>query len=520
MKRPAVIAAACLMTLTVLGQSLIPNGTLRRILDKDRDGNLSEREIADAPKTLRALDSNGDKSVSANELGVTSTEPERPRRQEGYRMPTQLFRTEVPETDINVILGAPTDHSIIFSLQSRMATGVQIKLGHQPDLLSKRLFASLKPKEAKEITLEELEPDTRYHYDIEAIDGEFETLSGTFHTARSHSSRFHFTIQADSHLDFGTVPELYERTLQNVVESESDFHIALGDTFMVDKRTRYQDAAPQYNAQRYYFSRLATSTPLFFVLGNHDGEFGYRPEMAAWSASLRTLLLPNPTADHFYSGSQDELKGIGRLENYYGWEWGNALFLCLDPFRHTKERRGSQWTKTLGKQQYDWLRRSLRESDAAFKFIFIHYLVGGLNNETRGGASIAHLHEWGGHNPKGDFEWNTMRPGWEKPIHDLLRENGPVIVFHGHDHLYAMEEKDGVIYQAVPQPAHQRFGNTRTATEYGYGNAVVRGSSGHIEVEVDSERTTVRYRHAFLPGQEQGGSQNGSISHQYSIDAR
>jgi hypothetical protein len=38
------------------------------------------------------------------------------------------------------------------------------------------------------------------------------------------------------------------------------------------------------------------------------------------------------------------------------------------------------------------------------------------------------------------------------PIHQLLAENRVSIVFHGHDHLYTKQDRDGVVYQEVPQP--------------------------------------------------------------------
>ena len=34
---------------------------------------------------------------------------------------------------------------------------------------------------------------------------------------------------------------------------------------------------------------------------------------------------------------------------------------------------------TLGREQYEWLKTTLENSDATFKFVFSHNLIGGLN---------------------------------------------------------------------------------------------------------------------------------------------
>ncbi len=53
---------------------------------------------------------------------------------------------------------------------------------------------------------------------------------------------------------------------------QPDFMIDLGDTFMTDKYSPTRRLQPQYLAQRYYFSLLGQTSPLYLVLGNHDGE--------------------------------------------------------------------------------------------------------------------------------------------------------------------------------------------------------------------------------------------------------
>ena len=103
------------------------------------------------------------------------------------------------------------------------------------------------------------------------------------------------------------------------------------------------------------------------------------------------------------------------------------------------------------------------------------------------------------------------------PIHDLLAKHGVSIVFHGHDHLYAKEELEGIVYQEVPQPGHRRFGNTRTAAEYGYRDGVVLSSSGHVRVTVSPDKAVVDYVYSFLPNEERNGLKNGQVAHSYAI---
>lgn len=241
--------------------------------------------------------------------------------------------------------------------------------------------------------------------------------------------------------------------------------------------------------------------------------------MVVWSATMRKTYFPNPSPNGFYSGNVDQHRILGELEDYYAWRWGDAQLIALDPFWYTTHRRGSRWSKTLGKRQYDWLKKTLETSDARFKFIFLHYLIGGIDNQTRGAKNIAHLYEWGGQNADGVDQWNQQRPGREMPIHDLLVKHKVSAVFHGHDHLFVREELDGIIYQEVPQPGHRRFGNTRSATDYGYRDGVILSSSGHVRVTVSPNEAIVDYIYSFLPSEERGNLKNGQIAHSYSIPA-
>jgi hypothetical protein len=127
------------------------------------------------------------------------------------------------------------------------------------------------------------------------------------------------------------------------------------------------------------------SVPFFLVLGNHDGESPARGD-TLWATKTRKALIPNPYGNHFYKANPDTLGDLGTIDDYFAWEWGDALFIALDPYRYTLERPGrgetnqrGNWFWTLGEQQYRWLQKTLQESRAKYKFVFIHHLVGGAD---------------------------------------------------------------------------------------------------------------------------------------------
>jgi predicted phosphodiesterase len=300
---------------------------------------------------------------------------------------------------------------------------------------------------------------------------------------------FTFTITADSHLDEHTDRDLYQRTLKHAAADKPAFHMDLGDTFMSEKLTNRAVAAQQYLDQRHYFGRLGV--PVHLVIGNHDGESGRYLDgttnsLAVWSRTMRMKYFPEPLAPD------------GR--NYYAWQTNNALFVVLDPFWFTPRarRNDDNWFFTLGRAQYDWLKQTLDSSRAKYKFVFIHNLVGGADRQGRGGVEIAPFYEWGGKNADGTDGFATHRPGWAMPIHQLLVQNHVSAVFHGHDHLYAKQQLDGIIYQEVPQPGDPK-GSTRSAADYGYQSGVILGSSGYLRVTVSTSHTTVEYI-TSLPG--------------------
>ncbi len=445
--------------------------------------------------------------------------------------PPGVFNTEVPPRSHDILLGRPTDKSVTFSILPYADAEGYIAYGTDRGRPSLKTPAQrLAQGQPSEVIIASLRPDTRHYYRFHSrqpgADKWLADEEHTFHTARSPGRPVTFTIIADSHLDDHTEPSLYATTVSNALADAPDFHIDMGDTFMTDKYPRYQEAAAQYLAQRYYFGLIGHSAPVFLVLGNHDGEAGRwldgtGDNMAVWSNALRKRYFPNPVPDGFYSGNATKDPHAGLLQNYYSWEWGDALFVVLDPFWYCPRQKGAgdNWTRTLGREQYDWLKRTLERSRAKFRLVFIHHLVGGLDKDCRGGIEAAPFFEWGGKDPDGADAFRTKRPGWPDPIHRVLVANRVNAVFHGHDHLYAKQDLDGIVYQEIPQPGNPRA-NARSAREYGYVAGEIQGGSGHLRVRVSPTGAAVEYVRAGLPGDRGASHPNGSVSHTYTLRPR
>jgi len=433
----------------------------------------------------------------------------------------------VPDHPHTVILGRPTDDGVTIRVRLRDAGEAHVEHGAIPDAMAERTdtirFAA---GETHDFVLDGLAPNARHHYALRyrTVGGD-ETVvpAGTFHTRRAAGSPFVFTVTSDSHLDENTSGAVYLRTLANAAADQPDFHFELGDTFMTGKYARPEIAEAQYLAQRYYLGSLCHSAALFLALGNHDGEGGGR-RSTEWATATRTRLFPNPFPDGFYTGNDRAEPVVGLPQNYYQWSWGDAQCIVLDPFRATtgRSRDGDGWAFTLGEEQYRWLRESLSSVDARYRFVFLHHLVGGTPPHSRGGVEAAPYWEWGGKGASGEDAFAERRPGWEAPIHDLLVRHGVSVVFHGHDHLFAKQDLDGIVYQLVPQPGHRRAGNTSSAAEYGYLAGEIQPSSGHLRVRVGADETRVDYVRAFLREDRRedgdgGAGVNGSVSYSYVV---
>ncbi len=428
----------------------------------------------------------------------------------------------------------------------------------------------------------------------------------SFQTQRAPGKTFHFGVQGDTHPErFNNKmfhKDLFTLTMQQVRDRQPDLYFMLGDDFSIEKiiqnfkeanygigyafqravegvapYSEYQAlskpfvqsmlvdgvSAPQSNAaflemRQKYLGIIANATSLMLVNGNHEQAHlanigGIFNNASVWAADGRLKYYPLPAPGGFYTGDEMVMMPAngyptieakdGLLRDYYAFAWGDALFVTIDPYWHSPDISPDStlfsdpeppWGATLGDEQYAWLKKTLETSSAKWKFVFAHH----INGNNRGGAAIVGNQEWGG---EPGFAQN--RPGWDKPIHQLFADTKVTIFFQGHDHMYARERVDGVIYQEVPNPGDNSYfayncdAYAPAAIDWkgpaGYGvyepdYSVRLPNTGFLDVTVSPDGVRVDYVRTYRDIDLQtdpnniftGSEKNGEIAFSYSIPAQ
>ncbi len=432
-------------------------------------------------------------------------------------------------------LGKPTQNSIAIKMFFDSEVEMSVQYGLKSNTYTNQTgWKTGKTSEAIEIVIDNLNSNTKYFYRVlfRAINSQAISIRPefSFQTQRDPLTEFTFIVQSDPHLDEQSDSALFRLCLKNQLEDRPDFMIDLGDILMTDKLKNNAGIIPRdtiiYRSKlfRDYYETISHSVPIFISMGNHEGEAGWNlnntaNNIAVWGTLERKKYFMNPSPNNFYSGDQTNHSFVGLRENYYEFTWGNAQFIILDPYWYTstKPDANNGWRWTLGKEQYLWLKNILEKSKSTFKFVFAHQLIGGDPN-GRGGIEFADLYEWGGKNLNGTVGFSQNRPGWYKPIKELFKENKVTIFFHGHDHFYAKQDKDCLVYQETPQPSHPIFLTANQAKEYGYLAGNIIPNAGHLRVTVSSKGVKVDYVRAYLPKNETSTRKNKDISTTYFIN--
>ncbi len=338
-----------------------------------------------------------------------------------------------------------------------------------------------------------LEAGTHYQYQIvlgdeSAAGDESDVLfEGQALTQRRAGEDFSFALIADTHVpppvaeapQRDQIERTYRAVMGDIADLERpDFIINLGD--MLDFNLYGFNAPPPSEdvARDAYMNYRTLMGPLlgqvahFPVIGNWDGETGcFGPDVIQRSLSQRLRYMPAP-------GSTTYPEGGSADEDYYAFQWGDALFIVLNVMSYTPtcpEQTGKPEDWTLGAAQFAWLEKTLAEATSKWRFIMIHHVVGGAaandwdSSYGRGGGQSAYV-------------------GEQALIHQMMLQAGVQIFFYGHDHAFTDMVVDGIHY-TLPGSAGAPW--KFDISETGYENSWPE--SGYSRVHVSSKEVSVEF---------------------------
>lgn len=451
------------------------------------------------------------------------------------------------------VLGRPTKNTAALSLISNVSSTAYVEFGFSKNNFSlKSEPRNLVANNPQVFELTSLKANSVVYYRVRSkASGANSYEAGSvysFKTGKSAGKPFSFTVQGDTHPErAGKMfnAELYTVTMKNIASQQPDFHILLGDDFSIDPLIGKGQATAEnidkiYKTHREWLAISGGTVPLFLVNGNHEQAAQYlidgtETNPAVLAARSRLKYFPLPSTNSFYSADKTQIEFVGELRDYYSWTWGDATFITLDPYWHSnnavdnvagvsndqnasnkKAGSGSQktadlWQVGIGDDQYAWLKKILETSTSKFIFVFAHHVMG----TGRGAVEVSEYYEWGGKDPHGKSTFKAERPNWDLPIHDLFVKHKVSAFFQGHDHIFVTQERDGVIYQSMPNPADDTFSMFNSDA---YKSGVKAPNSGHVKVNVTATSAKVQY---FLSARTTDSSRkNLSIAHSYSIAPR
>ncbi len=490
--------------------------------------NPSPRADAPKPKEPKSQEPKPQPTTAAQSVTPVPTANRQP-VQDQKQQPTPAPSNN-PNFFATEILGRPTNNSVTVNVVPNKNLEIYFEYGTTTgNFTNQTAQVTANANAPIESLIDKLAPNTRYFYRAryrQPGSAPFATgIEHSFVTQRTPGSSFAFSVQGDSHPERQGKqfdPALYTRALQTAASDQPDFYMLIGDDFSVDtlKTINVNTVTERYTLQREYLGLIGSASPLFLVNGNHEQAAmanlnGTPNNVAVWAQLARNKYYPQPAPDNFYTGDAQPVEHIGLLRDYYAWTWGDALFVVIDPYWHSTvvvdnvlgggTKRGNMWDITLGDAQYKWFKQTLEQSNAKYKFVFTHHVLG----TGRGGIELAKQFEWGD-----AANFAARRPGWELPIHQLMVKNGVTIFFQGHDHIFVKQELDGVIYQSLPEPANP-FYSWENEDAYKTGNKFP--NSGYVRVNVSPAQTQVEYVRVYQPKDETNGRKTGEVAFSYTV---
>lgn len=228
-----------------------------------------------------------------------------------------------------------------------------------------------------EIRLGELTPGTTYRYQVVIYEGDavYPSQVGYFTTSSQETRKFSFLVYGDTR----SFPDRHKLVADTMAKDEPEAALVVHTGDLVE--------SPIIGRFENFFwavGGLALSHPYLTVIGNH--ERGHRRYYE---------FLPLPAG------------GGKSNEEWWSFDYGDVHFVGLD----SNALIGAD-AITRMREQVDWVKADLANSDALFKVVFFHHPI--YSSTWNGGVN------------------EPLRDLWES----IFLEYGVDVVFNGHMHCY------------------------------------------------------------------------------------
>jgi hypothetical protein len=247
-----------------------------------------------------------------------------------------------------------------------------------------------------EFTLSNLQPGTRYYYNVVATDGndgnKTSNFRSSFITSDNSKKSFRFGYFGDSRGNLcGEVGDgdagkaAYQSMLRQMKEKGVEFVILGGDGVQANNCTEnsetYDSAWKNFHDSSFAL-RGSLSIPYLSALGNHE-----LTSSPAYSPPYYSQIGKDAFARYW----MHPVNGAGKANNWeettFSWRYGNTNFIFLN-----SEEDGNAATMT--NEQLDWFKQKVEVNEPGVdnKFVISHRaLVGSIRNASNGYGALQGL---------------------------------------------------------------------------------------------------------------------------------
>ena len=220
---------------------------------------------------------------------------------------------------------------------------------------------SVKPGVEQRIVVDGLTPETEYSYSIFA--GGQLIAEGDFTTAPSSAEDGEFRLAFGS--CFHKIGLHNPNLINQILKREPRAMMLLGDIAVDDRENQINMHRSDYLLRDVSeaWSELASNVPLYTSWDDHDyfnNDLGGIPERftAADREAVRTVWQEN------WNNPENQNPGI-----YFNTQLGPVEVIMLDTRSLRENKRRGEYGAYLGKEQMNWLKETLKNSEAPFKVI-------------------------------------------------------------------------------------------------------------------------------------------------------